>query len=1028
MAKRTLEVKIVGDAASLQRALGKSEVAAGKFGKSMGGAAKSALKFAAVGAGVAGVGVAFSKVASQTIDFDKSMRNVNSLAQMSEKDLKGLEKGVLSLAGKTAQAPVTLANGLYDLVSSGFDAKQSMLILKSSAKAATAGLTTTEVSTKAVAAVLNAYHQPASKAAEISDVLFQTVNKGVISFEQLSTTIGDVLPFASSLGVSLKEVGASTATLTKAGISPEETMTRIKNVMVTLLKPGDALQASFKKLGVSSGEALIKQKGFQGALEALVSTTDGSKASLAQLFPNIRSLGGALALTGKNARGADGDLKSFRDVTGATDKALSQQSKSIAFQWNKVKAVFSSLAIQVGSALIPIVTRALTAFGGFVKQMKDGEGAGGRVRDAFERVKTVLVGTYGAIRDTVKGFKDGKTWAVALVAAIAGFAAATAVIRTIAAVTRAWAAAQVALDAAMAANPIVVATAAIVGIGVALVIAYKKSETFRKIVAGALNIVVGVVDKLAGAVSTLFRGLSHAPGMGWAKKAADVIDHAREAVRGFSDSLNAIPRDVTVNLHVTGKDALNNIKAPTATSGKGLKASDILGGGARKTRAVIRGGVDAILFPLDDAIRTLTAKSDDMQAAFDAADKASERAALVAAKRRAGGAKAIIAEIDRLQQRKRDLPSKGSAGERKKLTDEIAHLQKQKRNTHSSGNLAEATKALRDFDRETARSRKLGVVTAQIAATQQTKAWKDSLADIKARLKDTVQTAADNWRAAKEAAIDAADASSRAAIEADRAAGHAAVEADPRNAEIAGIDAQDKSDDRTRTLKGLDKDIADAEYLVAHSSGKVHAQALEDLKTARDAKERFLRDEHRDQLQAEIDAAHKEVDATADVRIAGLDKQTADAKAALDQQTSDYQAGLQAQLDALNDNLESRRVSYADWAKSVNAILSGAGLSVATSPEEEATVNTGYGAFRRPPSKRPPKKHAAGGVLARVGELGPEDIYLDHTGSIRVRQASETAQGGGGGVVVNYNGPVTIGSQKAARVKANQLAHRLRFG
>jgi hypothetical protein len=29
---------------------------------------------------------------------------------------------------------------------------------------------------------------------------------------------------------------------------------------------------------------------------------------------------------------------------------------------------------------------------------------------------------------------------------------------------------------------------------------------------------------------------------------------------------------------------------------------------------------------------------------------------------------------------------------------------------------------------------------------------------------------------------------------------------------------------------------------------------------------------------------------------------------------------------------------------------------------------------------------------------------------------------------VNYNGPVTIGSQKAARVKANQLAHRLRFG
>lgn len=66
---------------------------------------------------------------------------------------------------------------------------------------------------------------------------------------------------------------------------------------------------------------------------------------------------------------------------------------------------------------------------------------------------------------------------------------------------------------------------------------------------------------------------------------------------------------------------------------------------------------------------------------------------------------------------------------------------------------------------------------------------------------------------------------------------------------------------------------------------------------------------------------------------------------------------------------------------------------------------------------------ATGGmVMRRVGELGPEDVLLPV--GAQVTQASQS--GGGGGMVVNFNGPV--GSQKAARVAANSLAFRLRYG
>lgn len=309
------------------------------------GSSLSALTYPIIGA-AAGAGYL-------AINFDKAMRNVNSIAQLPERQLQKLQRDVLALAGPTAQAPQTLAEGLYDLVSSGFNARESLRIVKAAAYAATAGLTDAATSTKVMAAVLNAYRLPASQAKNVSDQLFQTVKVGVITFEELAQNIGDTLPFAASLGVSLTEVGAATATMTKQGLGAPETMTRIRNLMQTMIKPGEGLKEAFKELGVESGESLIKQKGFQGALDALIGTTDGSKKAVAKLFPNIRALGGALALTGKNSRSAGKDLKAMQKSSGQTSKALSQQSKSASYQWNRFMANVKVLGIELATAFLP---------------------------------------------------------------------------------------------------------------------------------------------------------------------------------------------------------------------------------------------------------------------------------------------------------------------------------------------------------------------------------------------------------------------------------------------------------------------------------------------------------------------------------------------------------------------------------------------------------------------------------------------------------------------------------------------------
>ncbi len=305
--------------------------------------------------GVALLGVELVNTVKTAGSFERQMRNVNSIAGLNERQFGALSRRVLELSGKVAQSPQTLANGLYDLVSSGFNAEQSMTILASSARAATAGLTDTATSTRAVAAVLNAYRLPASRAADVSDILFQTVNRGVVSFAELAQNIGDVLPFAAAMHVDLRQVGAALSTMTKEGISAPEAVTRLKQTIQQFIKPSEDMAKAIKSTGFESGEALIKHKGLQGALEAVIKTTDGSKRSIAGLFPDIRGLGGALALTGNNARAAHADLEGFQHVSGAAAAVFKEQSKAASFAEQRLAAYKQQAEIIVGNSLLPIL-------------------------------------------------------------------------------------------------------------------------------------------------------------------------------------------------------------------------------------------------------------------------------------------------------------------------------------------------------------------------------------------------------------------------------------------------------------------------------------------------------------------------------------------------------------------------------------------------------------------------------------------------------------------------------------------------
>ena len=96
---------------------------------------------------------------------------------------------------------------------------------------------------------------------------------------------------AAELGVSIDEVNSAMVQLTVAGVKAPEAATSIRSSMMALIKPSaDMKKALHDAFGMDSGEQMIGAYGYQGALDKLRDSTDGTIAEFVKLIPNVRGI------------------------------------------------------------------------------------------------------------------------------------------------------------------------------------------------------------------------------------------------------------------------------------------------------------------------------------------------------------------------------------------------------------------------------------------------------------------------------------------------------------------------------------------------------------------------------------------------------------------------------------------------------------------------------------------------------------------------------------------------------------------
>jgi len=364
------------------------------------------------------------------VSLEKHMANVMTISQqINASTVSGFTDQILSLSKGMTQSADQLAEGLYQVVSTGYDGAEAMTILSVAAKGASAGLTTTEISARALLGVLKAYGLPASKASDVMDVMFQTVNKGVISFEELALHLGDIVPMAAAAGVSFDDLASAYAAVTLAGVPAAESATGLNMLMTRMMQPTQELSAMMRKLGYESAASAVQQDGLYVVVNKLTKATHGSAEAITTLFHDVRASRAMLALAandGKNYADSYQAIANEVERAGAAHKAFEMQMDTTTGQWQMFVNRSKALGIDLGRALLPVLQTVGNALSVFAGSLAD---APGPLKSIGAGLLAISAGGALALAAITKITTQWQAFRVAQAEASAGGAVMPAVLR-----------------------------------------------------------------------------------------------------------------------------------------------------------------------------------------------------------------------------------------------------------------------------------------------------------------------------------------------------------------------------------------------------------------------------------------------------------------------------------------------------------------------------------------------------------------------------------------------------------------------
>ena len=304
-----------------------------------------------------------SSITAESGEFNKAMREANTMAGKDAAGFKKLKGQVAELSKEIPIARDQLANGLYQTISNGVPEDNWLTFLETSARSAVGGLADINKVVGVTSTLIKNYGLEWSAAADIQDKIQLTAKNGVTSFEQLADALPRVAGNAATLGVSINELMATFATLTGVSGNTAEVSTQLAAIFTALVKPSSEATKMAAEMGIQFDAAAVKAAGgfqkFLTQLDSDVKAFAQSSGMLEQevysrLFGSAESLRALVPLQGELASKFSANISTMVNSAGTMDKAFQEMGSTGEAEAQKLQNKWASVIDTIAGFTAPV--------------------------------------------------------------------------------------------------------------------------------------------------------------------------------------------------------------------------------------------------------------------------------------------------------------------------------------------------------------------------------------------------------------------------------------------------------------------------------------------------------------------------------------------------------------------------------------------------------------------------------------------------------------------------------------------------
>ncbi len=451
---------------------------------------------------------------SIAVNFEQSIARLGAITRSGDDALLGLEQTARRLGETTQFSASEATSAMTFLGMAGFktneiiSATPGMLNLAQAAGSDLAG--TADIASN----ILSGFSLKADEMGRVGDVLSATFTTSNTTLQMLGDTLKYAAPVASSAGASIEQVAAMAGLLGNVGIQGSMAGTALRAAFLRLSAPPKVAADALANLGVEVKDLDGNLRSVPELLQELAQATEGLGSAeraeaIKQIFGSEASAGLTELLKQAGSGALDSYIQQLQQAKGTADTMAKKMSATTAGSLKRLGSALESVAISIGSLLLPSVAAGAELFAGMASWVS------GAAQEYPWLTKVIVGATVGLVTLKVTAIAGAyaftflKGGVLSLVTAYRTLSAGIAmaqlgmarmnILSALSAVRMGVVtAAQWALNVAMTANPIgliVVGIAALAGAAFMLIKYWEPiGEFFSGLWDGVKNITSGAVD------------------------------------------------------------------------------------------------------------------------------------------------------------------------------------------------------------------------------------------------------------------------------------------------------------------------------------------------------------------------------------------------------------------------------------------------------------------------------------------------------------------------------------------------------